>query len=98
MSKRRCCIEQVTFRDYTTNPAEYTIAFGNYWKLHGSEITAEMERHGYVWVVICGGQIISGSRRMDEFPSEEQIAELGRRHNRIPLAYSKAFAPEEVLA
>ena len=88
-------IENVTFFEFVENPHLHICEADRYWHRRGIWITAEMDRRGWSWIVICGGEVVGGSAAVDEFPSDEAKVAIGEEHDRIPFVYSKAIPHEE---
>lgn len=93
---RRFWIEDVPFSDFVENFHLYLPEADKYWQCRGDWIEAEMDRRGWSWIVICGGEIVAGSANDDEFPGDEEKIAIGEKYDHIPFAYSKLVSPGEV--
>lgn len=94
----RSPIEEVVFYEFLANPEKYSAQFDAYWGQRGRWIDEEMKRRGWMWIVICGGEVVAGSPLVSDFPDEEQLIEIGKKYNRIPFVYGKTVLPEEIVA
>lgn len=86
--------EEISFQDYISNPAKYHKEVASHWQRNNVWITNELKDKGWIWGVVCGNQIVKGSSDLFEFPTEEELYDLGCHYNRIPFAYNLAEEPE----
>lgn len=89
-------IEKVAFSDFVKDPSQYAAKTQAYANLRHEWVSEEMCGRGWSWIVLCGGEVIAGSSNLDDFPNNEQLAELGERHGFIPFGYMVPDDPEEI--
>jgi CheY-like chemotaxis protein len=90
--------ERVEFAKYVRDPAKYSAAIKGHWQKHGHWISVEMGRKNFVWCVVCGSEIVKGSKDIFEFPTELELHNMGETFNLVPFAYTEPLLPEDTLA
>jgi proline iminopeptidase len=86
--------EKIEFRHYLKRPEEFKVACEAHWQKHQIWITIELKRKKWVWGIVCGMSLVCGSSNLFDFPSEDDLMELGKEKNLIPFAYTIANSPE----
>ena len=92
---KTCYPEKIEFHKYLKNSAKYAKEVDTHWQKYGYWIQTEMARRGYAWCVVCGDNIVRGSKNPFDYPDEESLMHLGHETNLIPFAYSAPLHPEE---
>jgi CheY-like chemotaxis protein len=87
--------EKIPFNDYVKNPMQYRSEVEVHWDKHGNWISKEMRKRAWLWSVVCGEQLVNGSGDLFDYPSEQELFNLGEAHNLIPFGYSLPLLPED---
>jgi hypothetical protein len=80
--------EEITFEENEAEPKRWEALLNTHWKQNHKWIKEEAEKRGFVWVVVCGKDIVYGGSDLRDFPPDEETKEaLGRACHRVPFAY-----------
>lgn len=63
---------------------------------HQGWIEYELRLRNAEWIIVCNGEVIKVSQRLDEYPSDDELMEIGKRFNRIPFVFVKTPLIEEI--
>ena len=63
---------------------------------HQDWIEDELRLRNAEWIIVCNGEVIKVSQRLDEYPSDDELMEIGKRFNRIPFVFVKTPLIEEI--
>lgn len=88
--------ERVTFKEYRSGPSAYSEEIKCHWGRFGHYLSIKMERDHLAWVVMCGETIHKSSSNLQDYPSDEELDDIGGTTNLIPFAYSQAYEPEQI--
>jgi hypothetical protein len=87
-------VETTTFEEFNANPLEYLTPIQEYADKHKRWIQQQQDKRRWQWIVICGGEVVTGGSSRHTFPSTERLEELGKKHDRIPLAFIEHHPPK----
>jgi hypothetical protein len=63
---------------------------------HQDWIEYELQLRNAEWIIVCNGEVIKFSQHFDEYPSDDELMEIGKRFNRIPFVFVKTPLIEEI--
>ncbi|MFA5987661.1 MAG: hypothetical protein WC797_03370 [Candidatus Paceibacterota bacterium] len=79
--------EMVSLREYLTNPPGSEESHDSYWETRKKWIEEEMRRRNWLWIVVCGGHVATGSPDMADIPDDKKLLEIGKEYDRIPFLF-----------
>lgn len=86
---------EIRYDEYRMNPGSFHGIMNTHWKENESWIMEDGTRLGFVWVIVCGMEIVKGGYSLAHFPDQDALDEVGKRYNLIPFAYVLNSAPSD---
>lgn len=62
---------------------------GRAWNIHGTNLLQEMSNRRAAWLLVVGGRVLEAGDSLDNYPTDERIAALGRTHDLVPFTFTK---------
>jgi hypothetical protein len=89
-------ITHMSFEEYLYLPQEERDALSlelqdRNWNI----IQSELERRNAQWIIVCDGKVFCQSQEWDDFPTDEEIEQIGKTFGKAPLLFAKSALIEE---